>query len=98
MRCTQYLHFSMTPRIRTVTSGLCTMLTNSGSSLWKFKKLKCRTLNGQLLAQYRVPTQRLYTMSFSPSSLCEVASTGQTFSHGAFSHCMHGIGCSTARG
>ncbi len=70
----------------------------SGSCLWKLRKLKCRTLNGQLLAQYRVPTQRLYAMSFSPSGLCVVAATGQTFSHGAFSHCMHGSGCSTARG
>ena len=31
-------------------------------------------------------------MSFRPSALCVVAATGQTTSHGAFSHCMHGTG------
>ena len=31
-------------------------------------------------------------MSLSPSSLWTVAPTGQTSSHGAFSHCMHGTG------
>jgi hypothetical protein len=31
-------------------------------------------------------------MSFRPSALCVVAATGQTTSHGAFSHCWHGIG------
>src|ERR1700734_931690 len=98
MRCTQYVHFSITPRIRTVTSGLNSIPWISGSCLWKLRKLKCRTLKGQLLAQYRVPTQRLYTMSFKPSGECVVAATGQTLSHGAFSHCMHGKGCCTARG
>jgi len=56
------------------------------------KKLKRRTLYGQLLAQYRVPMQRLYAMSFRPSGLCAVAFTGHTASQGAFSHCMHGTG------
>ena len=46
-----------------------------------------------LVEQYRVPTHRLYTMSFSPSELWTVAFTGQTYSHGAFSQCMHGTGC-----
>src|SRR6266700_6611366 len=98
MRCTQYVHFSMTPRMRTVTSGLYTRPVISGSCLWKLRKLKCRTLKGQLLAQYRVPTQRLYAMSFRPSGLCVVAATGQTFSHGAFSHCMQVTGCVMACG
>jgi hypothetical protein len=31
-------------------------------------------------------------MSFNPSSLCTVAATGQTTSHGAFSQCMQGTG------
>src|SRR5262245_205071 len=31
-------------------------------------------------------------MSFRPSSLCTVAATGHTGSHGAVSHCMQGIG------
>jgi hypothetical protein len=31
-------------------------------------------------------------MSFRPSLLCVVAATGQTTSHGAFSHCMQGTG------
>src|ERR1700722_4490704 len=88
----------MTPRMRTVTSGLYDIANPGDSCLWKLRKLKCRTLNGQLLAQYRGPTQRLYAMSFRPSGLCVVAATGQTFSHGAFSHCMQGTGCSTSRG
>ena len=83
--------------MRTVTSGLKTIFPTSEISLWKFRKLKRRTLYGQLLEQYRVPTQRLYTMSLSPSGLCVVAATGHTFSHGAFSHCWQVTGCVTAR-
>jgi hypothetical protein len=57
MRCTQKVHFSITPRDRTVTSGLsCSW---SGRSSWTSRQLKVRTLYGQLLEQYRVPTQRL---------------------------------------
>src|SRR5664279_4492050 len=76
MRCTQYVHFSMTPRLRTLTSGLRIILNCGVSKSWKSRKLKRRTLYGQLLEQYRVPTQRLYTMSFRPSVLCTVAPTG----------------------
>ena len=47
---------------------------------------------GQLAAQYRTPMHRLYACSFRPSSLCTVADTGQTGSHGASSHCWHNIG------
>ena len=39
-----------------------------------------------------MPTHRLYVISFSPSTLWLVASTGQTTSHGVFSQCMHGSG------
>jgi hypothetical protein len=49
-------------------------------------------LYGQLFAQYRVPMQRLYVISFRPSLLCDVAATGQTYSHGAVSQCWHSIG------
>jgi hypothetical protein len=45
-----------------------------------------------LFEQYRVPTQRLYVISFSPSALCVVAATGQTTSQGAFSQCMQSLG------
>jgi hypothetical protein len=31
IRCTQYVHFSMTPRLRTVTSGFFTSLTEGVS-------------------------------------------------------------------
>src|SRR5829696_3357398 len=37
-------------------------------------------------------------MSFSPSSLCAVAATGQTTSQGAFSQCMQGTGWLWMRG
>ena len=60
-RCTQYVHFSITPRLRTVTSGLRMQLQRAstrGSSLY-WRKLNRRTLYGQLFEQYRVPTQRL---------------------------------------
>src|SRR5258708_3357139 len=88
MRWTQYVHFSITPRLRTVTSGLRIIFRLGESKSANRKKLNRRTLYGQLLEQYRVPTQRLYTMSFRPSVECVVAPTGQTGSHGAFSHCM----------
>src|ERR1035438_5979762 len=74
----------MTPRLRTLTSGLRIILNCGVSKSWNSRKLKRRTLYGQLLEQYRVPTQRLYTMSFRPSVLCTVAPTGQTTSQGAF--------------
>src|SRR5579863_945708 len=82
----------MTPRLLTVTSGLRWSLMLSVSQSVSSRKLKRRTLYGQLFEQYRVPTQRLYVMSFRPSELCAVAPTGQTYSHGAFSHCMQGKG------
>src|SRR4029077_4457012 len=92
MRCTQYVHFSMTPRLRTETSGLrCNLRLGVVQSEYR-KKLNRRTLYGQLFEQYRVPTQRLYTMSLSPSLLCTVAPTGHTGSQGAFSHCIQGTG------
>src|SRR6185295_4397983 len=81
IRCTQYVHFSMTPRLRTLTFGFRPSLRLGVVQSWYSRKLKRRTLYGQLLEQYRVPTHRLYTMSFSPSSLCTVAPTGQTTSH-----------------
>src|SRR3954471_24616046 len=93
MRCTQYVHFSITPRLRTVTSGFFCILSVSGPSSGLYsKKLNRRTLYGQLFEQYRVPMQRLYVISFRPSSLCVVAATGHTSSHGAVSQCMHGSG------
>src|SRR5580704_944209 len=88
----------MTPRLRTVTSGLRCSLSEGVSQSWKRRKLNRRTLYGQLFEQYRVPTQRLYTMSFKPSELCTVAPTGQTCSHGAFSHCWHGTGWKNVSG
>src|SRR5437773_12035537 len=98
MRCTQYVHFSMTPRLRMVTSGLRINFSEGVSQSWKRRKLKRRTLYGQLFEQYRVPIQRLYTISFNPSALCTVAPTGQTCSHGAFSHCWQGTGWKYAGG
>src|SRR5258708_34539536 len=98
MRCTQYVHFSITPRLRTVTSRLRKSLNCGVSQSWKRRKLKRRTLYGQLFEQYRVPMQRLYTMSFKPSELCTVAPTGQTCSHGAFSHCWQGTGWKNVSG
>src|ERR1700678_3554197 len=92
IRCTQYVHFSITPRLRTVTFGLRIPYRLGVEESENKKKLNRRTLYGQLFEQYRVPTQRLYTISFNPSGLCTVAPTGQTTSHGAFSHCMHGTG------
>ena len=53
---------------------------------------------GQLLAQYRVPMHRLYTIALMPSGECTVALTGQTCSHGAFSQCTHIMGCWTMPG
>jgi hypothetical protein len=44
MRCTQYVHFSMTPRLRTVTSGLRSSFNCGVSQSWKRRKLKRRTL------------------------------------------------------
>jgi len=92
IRCTQYVHFSITPRLLTVTSGLRPSFKLGVFQSWYSRKLNRRTLYGQLFEQYRVPTQRLYTMSLSPSALWTVAPTGQTTSHGAFSHCMQGTG------
>src|SRR5687768_3347601 len=59
IRCTQYVHFSITPRVRTVTSGFRSSLVTGESSSAYSKKLKRRTLYGQLFEQYRVPMQRL---------------------------------------
>src|SRR5512135_1147303 len=78
-RWMQKEHFSITPRLLTVTSGLfficigarvfssaffamrgTSHLKNELSCFLLYsQKLNRRTLNGQLLAQYRVPTQRL---------------------------------------
>ena len=55
-------------------------------------QLNRRTWYGQLLPQYRVPTHRLYTWAFSPSSVRYGANTGQTGSHGATSQCRQNIG------
>src|SRR4051812_38848044 len=84
-RCTQYVHFSITPRSRTVTSGFAPSRYLASCVLLYWKKLNRRTLYGQLFEQYRVPMQRLYVISLSPSALCVVAFTGQTNSHGAVS-------------
>src|SRR6185312_9272526 len=51
MRCTQYVHFSITPRLRTVTSGLRPSLRLSVVQFWKVMKLKRRTRYGQLFEQ-----------------------------------------------
>ncbi len=57
IRCTQYVHFSITPRDRTVTDGL---YCSDASSVRSYaNQLKRRTLYGQLFEQNRVPTQRL---------------------------------------
>src|SRR4051812_3425087 len=88
----------MTPRLRTVTSGLRSGYKLCVSQSENSRKLNRRTLYGQLFEQYLVPTQRLYTMSLRPSVLCTVAATGHTGSQGAFSHCMQGIGWKKARG
>ena len=98
MRWMQYVHFSMTPRLRTVTSGLNTILCTSECGSLYSVKLKRRTLYGQLFEQYRVPTQRLYTMALMPSVSCTVALTGQTTSHGACSQCWQNTGCITVSG
>jgi len=34
MRCTQYVHFSITQRLRTVTLGLACIATTGGTSSW----------------------------------------------------------------
>src|SRR5947207_349023 len=65
IRCTQYVHFSITPRGRTVTSGFRINFRLGVDSSEYGKKLKRRTLYGQLFEQYRVPTQRLYVISLS---------------------------------
>ena len=88
----------MTPRARTDTSGFRRIFSVSVSASMLLKKLKRRTLYGQLLAQYRVPTQRLYTMALSPSSVCTVAATGQTCSHGAISQCAQATGWAATSG
>ena len=49
MRCTQKVHFSITPLERTVTSGLSCMLSGAGNA--GSAQLKTRTLYGQLLEQ-----------------------------------------------
>ena len=59
IRCTQYVHFSITPRLRTVTSGLRSSLQARRVPVGIQEKLNRRTLYGQLFEQYRVPTQRL---------------------------------------
>ena len=51
MRWTQKVHFSITPRPRTVTSGLNAIFSVSGTFLNQLKKLKRRTLYGQLFEQ-----------------------------------------------
>src|SRR5207244_13485653 len=57
MRWIQKVHFSITPRARTDTSGFNAL--SSCASHFGSKKLKKRTVYGQLFAQYRVPTHRL---------------------------------------
>ena len=44
MRCTQYVHFSMTPRERTVTSGFASIFSLGATSPRQARKLKRRTL------------------------------------------------------
>jgi hypothetical protein len=53
------VHFSITPYERTVTSGFRPSFRLSVVQSWYLKKLKRRTLYGQLFEQYFVPTQRL---------------------------------------
>ena len=67
MRCTQNVHFSITPFSRTVTSGFSCQFSGSANSY--VNQLNTRTFHGQFCAQYRVPTQRLYTCPFSPSGV-----------------------------
>jgi len=57
MRCTQNVHFSMMPLVRTETSGLSCSLSGLGHS--GVNHVKYRTVYGQLLAQKRVPTHLL---------------------------------------
>src|SRR4029078_3293138 len=60
VRWTQYVHFSMTPRHRTVTSGLASIRRLGARNCFdQWKKLNRRTLEGQVFEQYLVPTQRL---------------------------------------
>src|SRR5262249_37185361 len=59
MRWTQYVHFSITPRLRTVTSGLRPSFRLSVVKSAHSRKLNRRTLYAQLFEQSRVPTQRL---------------------------------------
>src|SRR5205807_9312466 len=67
MRCTQKVHFSITPFSRTVTSGLRSMLSGSDQLSHslplsaKLCQLKLRMLYGQLFVLYRVPTHRMLT-------------------------------------
>src|SRR4051794_28248841 len=67
-RCWHIEHFSITPLLRTTTSGFSTIFPSSccagltiakSGLLLKSNQLKRRTLNGQLLAQYLVPMHRL---------------------------------------
>ncbi len=67
MRCTQNVHFSTTPCVRTATSGLS--CSPRGASQEGSSQLKRRTDQGQLLAQYRVPMHWAYTIAFSPSDV-----------------------------
>src|SRR5688572_25950773 len=92
IRWMQYVHFSIPPRVRTVTSGLWRSWATGVFQSAYWKKLNRRTLYGQLFEQYRVPMHRLYVISLMPSALWLVATTGHTTSHGAFSQCWHSIG------
>ena len=69
MRCTQNVHFSMTPLARTITSGFSARFSGSGTYQLYDQWLKRRALYGQLFAQNRVPMQRFGTMTFRPSML-----------------------------
>src|SRR5262249_159151 len=51
IRCTQYVHFSITPRLRTETAGLRISLRLGVSKSANSRKLNRRTLYGQLLEQ-----------------------------------------------
>ena len=90
----QKVHFSMMPRLRTVTSVLSWLRRVSGHT--GSQKLKKRTFQGSLLAQKRVPMHRLYTCTLRPSLLWYVAKTGHTDSHGAFSQCWQSMGTKRA--
>jgi hypothetical protein len=57
-RCTQNVHFSITPRSLTVTAGFRAIRTVAALPVY-LNQLKRRTLYGQLFEQKRVPMQRL---------------------------------------